>query len=103
MAKKQIKKTDVTGDGNKMKNQTETESIFSPKVESVFKLILKVMSWVVGLAFVLVIILPEFNSPSLDGITQILFYIGIINLLVFIVIEFVKDSVKQVLSRIIHE
>jgi hypothetical protein len=103
MAKKMNKKTEAVKTAVKSQNPPPAEPTFSPNVENAFKLLLKIMSWIVGIAFIFVIILPEFNSPSLDKLTQFLFYIGIINLLVFIVIEFIKNPVKQTLRRIIHE
>jgi len=82
---------------------TGSEMEFSPKVENVFKLILRIMSWIVGIVFVLIILLPELNSPFWDNVTRILFYIGLIDFIVFIIIEFVADSVKKFLSGIIDE
>jgi uncharacterized protein YqhQ len=104
MAKKNIRKHKIRNEINKQAEKKEVKKEeFSPEVEKVYKIILKVMSWVVGVCFLLIIILPQFNSPLLDKITKILFYIGIINLLIFIVIEFIRDSLKKMLSRIINE
>ncbi len=88
---------------DKHKQQTEQESDFSPKVERIYRLILRIMSWAVGIAFVAILILPEFNKSFLDQIAKFLFRIGFFTLVVFIVIEFVGDSVKKLLSKVIHE
>jgi putative ribosome biogenesis GTPase RsgA len=80
-------------------NAQESKIKTNDKTEKVFKRILKSMSWTVGICFVLIIILPEFNNRTLDRITQVLYYIGIINLLLFTLIELIADSVKRILSR----
>lgn len=103
MAKKEIKKKNIVQAGNKAEALSSEEKAYSPHVEKIFKIILRSMSWIVGVAFVLVILLPQFNSEFLDNLTQIIFYIAIINLLVFIIIEFISDSVKQMMSRLLHE
>lgn len=87
----------------KKKLQAEEQKEFSPKVEHTFKLILRIMSWTVGIAFAAVLILPEFNSPVLDKITKVLFLIGFIDLIIFLIIEVISDNVKTILARVIHE
>ncbi len=88
----------------KHKKQSEPkEVIFPEKVEKIFKYILRTLSWIVGIAFVLVIILPEFNSPFLDRITRVLYLTGISCLLVFLVIEFFAENIKSMINRLIHE
>ena len=74
---------------------------FDPKVENVFKLFIKTMSWVGGICFLLVIILPEFNSPFLDKITQFIFAVGAIILLSFLFIELLSDRIKKFLEKIL--
>jgi len=97
MAKKDIDKK------NKAKAQEDTEEMeFSDDVNRVFKIIVRTMSWIVGIVFLLIIILPQFNSPSLDKFTQIIFYIGMIDLIIVIIIEFSADSIKNLLNRILH-
>jgi hypothetical protein len=86
---------------HKAENEIAEESEFSPEVERIYKIILRVMSWIVGSAIFLVIILFYFNSPTIDSISQVIFYIGIVTLLVFIVIELIGNNVKNMLSRII--
>ena len=89
---------------NKSKKKPEeeqTEPLFDERVEKVYKRILRTMSWVVGVCFVAIIILPQFNSSTLDSFTQVLYYIGIVTLLVFIVIEFIGDSIKRMINSII--
>lgn len=76
---------------------------FSPKVEYIYKIALRVMSWVVGSAIFFVIILFYFNSPVIDAISQVIFYIGIITLIIFLIIEIIGDNVKNILSRMIDK
>ncbi len=96
--KKQRKEQQVQVDS---KNEVlEEQSEFSPKVEKLFKLILRTMSWIIGIAFVATLVLPEFNQPVLDKITKVLFLIGLITLILFIVIEFLG---KRFLSNLLHE
>lgn len=82
---------------NARKEQEEKQ--YSEKTEVVFKRILKTMSWTVGICFILIIVLFEFNNRFLDQLTQVLYYIGIINLLLFSVLELISDSVKNMLNR----
>ncbi|MEJ2542901.1 MAG: hypothetical protein P8Y99_02430 [Calditrichaceae bacterium] len=88
---------------NKKGSNNNSETEFSPKVEYVYKIALRVMSWIVGSAIFLVIILFYFNSPVIDAISQVIFYIGIITLLLFLIIEIIGDNVKTMLSRIIDK
>ena len=83
-------------------DKTENETEFPEEVEKKFKLMLRVLSWVVGTAFVLIVLLPEFNSPLLDKITRVIYLIGISCLLLFVIIEFFADSAKNLLRRILH-
>ena len=83
--------------------QEEQEKTYSQIVEKKFKLLLKIMSWVVGIAFAAVLILPEFNSPLLDKITKVLFLIGFSDLILFLIIEFLSDNVKDLLEKVVHE
>jgi len=87
----------------KKKIKAQNEQEFRPEVEHAFKQIKRVMSWIVGIAFASVLILPQFNDPVLDKITKVLFLAGFIDLLIFIVIEFVGKEVKTVLDKLVHE
>ena len=51
---------------NIVENKIEQQSEFSDAVEEKFKLILRVMSWIVGVCFVLIIILPNFDFGLVD-------------------------------------
>ncbi len=93
MAKKSRKKT-----VNRAPQKSETEQI-APEVEELFKRILKIMSWVVGICFTLIITLPNFDFALLDITIKIIFYIGVLTLLLFIVIELFGDSIKLQLSK----
>lgn len=86
-----------------LKNSSPEEVEFSPRVEKIYKRILRIMSWIVGIAFVVVLILPEFNSLLLDRITKFIFLIGLSTLLVFIIIEFIKNPIKTVISSLVNE
>ena len=77
----------------------EDKNMFSERTEASYKKILKVMTWIVGICFALIIILPLFDSITLDRFTRILFFIGIINLLVFTLLEFIGNSIKKLLQK----
>ncbi|KAA3617409.1 MAG: hypothetical protein D8M58_02465 [Calditrichaeota bacterium] len=83
----------------KSQNQPE-EIVFTEETEAIFKKILRIMTWIVGLCFVLIIIFHLFNDKTMDIITRILFFIGIINLLVFTLLEFIGDKVKLKIQKI---
>ena len=87
----------------KRESVASNEIEFSPEVEHIYKIVLRIMSWVVGSTIFLVIILFYFNSPVIDIFSQIIFYIGIITLLLFLVIELIGNNVKTMLSRIIDK
>ncbi len=103
MPKKKYKKkskADVSQAKAKTENQ-DMEKGFSEEAEKFFKRILRTMSWIVGVTFAAVLILPQFNSTLLDQITQVLFYIGFVTLIVFILIELVSNSVKRLIDKFI--
>lgn len=84
------------------KKSEETElNEYSPRVERIYKIILRTMSWIVGSAIFLVIVLFYFESPVIDSISQVIFYIGFITLILFLIIELVGNNVKNLLSKII--
>ena len=80
-----------------------TESKFSDTVEKKYKILLRVMSWIVGISIATILILPEFNSALLDRITKVIFIIGFIDLLFFLVIEFISDNIKNIIQRFSHD
>lgn len=80
-----------------------SEESFSPEVEKRYKLILRIMSWIVGSSIVSVIFLFYFNSPAIDKLSQVIFYIGILTLVLFIVIEIVGSQLKRFISKMIKE
>jgi len=80
------------------KNDTNND-IINPNIEYKFKLLLKIMSWIVGVSFVLIIILPLFDSSFVDRLVKILYFIGLINLLLFAVLEFFGQNIKKLLSK----
>lgn len=103
MAKKNRKKRTDKQTHNRSSASKDQIIEIDASTERLFKRILKTMSWIVGIAFVLIIILPQFNSKALDSLTQVLYYIGIINLLLFTLIEMVADSVKKMLQKLVGQ
>jgi uncharacterized protein YqhQ len=87
---------------HKVKEEEPEEREFSDSVNRTFKIIVRIMSWIVGIVFLLIIILPQFNSPALDKFTQVIFYTGMIDLIIVIIIEFSADSFKSLLNRMLH-
>jgi pheromone shutdown protein TraB len=72
---------------------------FSPETEALYKKILRAMSWVVGVCFVLIIVLPLFENATLDKITTWLFYIGVLTLLSFTFLEFTSTTLKKIIQK----
>lgn len=66
--------------------------------EKRYKFILKILSWIVGLSFTLIIILPNFVFPMVDLIVKIIFFIGFGTLLLFAIIEFFAETIKKGLN-----
>ncbi len=87
MAKKHTVKT--------KKTTTEEKKVYSEKTERIFKIMLRTMSWTVGIAFASILVLPYLNNPVVDIINRYIFNTGLLVLIVFTVIEFVADSVKS--------
>lgn len=93
MAKKSNKKQ-ITNS-----QQEENKTLIAPEVEALFKRMLRIMSWIVGICFTLIITLPNFDFGLLDISIKIIFYIGVLTLLLFILIEMFGENVKINLSR----
>jgi uncharacterized membrane protein len=81
-----------------IKNALPSE--FSSESEKKFKNILRIMSWIVGICFLLIIILPNFEFFLLDEIVKIIFYIGVLNLLLFAFMEFFGNGIKKILMKL---
>jgi hypothetical protein len=90
MAKKSKKRSKVIED---QKIQQKPE--FPDEVEDRFKFILRIMSWIVGICFGLIIILPNFEFILVDEIVKIVFFFGVFNLLMFGVMEMFGNTVKR--------
>ena len=75
------------------------EPEFPEIVENKFKQILRIMSWIVGICFTLIIILPNFNFLLVDAIVKFVFFLGVFNLLLFAVMEMFGNSIKQLMSK----
>jgi len=84
-----------------VENQIEEQLEFSDSVEDKFKLILRVMSWMVGFCFVLIIILPNFDFGLVDVLVKIIFFLGVFNLFLFGMLELFGVSIKRYLSKYI--
>ena len=96
MAKKQKRRPGVV---ESIQVQEKVE--FGEKTIKIYKMILKVMSWSVGTCFILIIVLHLFNNEFLDALAKYLFRFGVINLIAFTVLEFIGDTVKHKIERII--
>ena len=83
---------------NIVETNSEQRSEFSEVVEERFKLILRVMSWVVGICFALIIILPNFDFFLVDIMVKFIFFLGVFNLILFGVLEMFGTSVKRYLG-----
>jgi preprotein translocase subunit SecY len=95
---KKIKKTN-----EKSANNGDGKKRFDEKTEKVFKVFVKTMSWVGGICFLLVLILPEFSTPFLDKVTHFIFVIGAIILLSFLFIELLADRIKTFIEKLLAQ
>ena len=95
MAKKSKRQNMVV---QEQKNEADLQ--FPENVEWKFKQILRVMSWIVGVCFTLIIILPNFNFFMVDFVVKFIFYLGVLNLLLFAVLEMFSTSVKRQISKL---
>ena len=77
---------------------TSTDEI-SSEAEKKFKNLLRIMSWIVGICFLLIIILPNFEFFLLDEIVKIIFYLGVFNLFLFAFMEFFGKGIKKFLMK----
>ena len=93
MGKKSKKNTNTIADNKD--NSTEFPEI----VENKFKLILRSMSWIVGVCFILIIILPNFEFFLVDIIVKIIFYMGVLTLILFAILEMFGVSVKKYMNK----
>jgi hypothetical protein len=80
-------------------DQNKPEEDISPIVEEKFKRLLRIMSWTVGICFLVIIILPNFEFFLLDITIKLVYYIGVLNLLLFIFLEFFGTNVKRFMSK----
>jgi hypothetical protein len=92
------KKSKNRGDTQEMVTLKQSENI-SPVVEEKFKIMLKIMSWIVGVSFISIIILPNFEFAYMDLLVKIIFYLGVLNLLLFAVIEMFGTTIKKLITR----
>ena len=84
---------------NLSKNENDLSANIHPDIEHKFKILLKIMSWVVGISFILIIILPLFEFYLVDIIVKFLYFIGLINLILFAILEFFAQNIKILLSK----
>lgn len=71
------------------------EVVFSDLTEKIFKRILRVMSWIVGICIIFIIIFPLFETPSMDSIARMSYYIGVFTLITFSIIELMAKPIKK--------
>lgn len=84
----------------KSKTKSEQPEI-NENTEKIYKLSLKIMTWIAGICFLLIIIFHLFNNTTLDVISKFLYYFIVIILLSFTIIEFKADKVKQKIQKYI--
>ena len=96
MGKKSTRKAKVISEEKIDKDQE-----FSPQTEEKFKLILRIMSWIVGICFTLIIILPNFDFYLVDAIVKFVFFLGVLNLILFAIFELFSNSIKNFLGKYI--
>ena len=94
MAKKSKRKQQPT-----FGNKVDVSEEISPIVEEKFKKLLKIMSWTVGICFLIIIVLPNFDFFLLDITIKIVYFLGVLNLLLFIFLELFGTNVKRFLSK----
>jgi hypothetical protein len=78
--------------------ESEMQKI-NPEIEIKYKKIATVMSWILGISFFLVILLPNFIPPELDIAVKVLFFIGFITLLGFAFLEMFGKKIRIYFSR----
>ncbi len=71
----------------------------SPAIDMLFKRLLRAMSWTVGLCFLIIITLPNFDFMYLDLIIKFVFFLGVFCLFLFVMFEFFGESFKKFLSK----
>ena len=74
-------------------------SEISPVVEEKYKFIIKIMSWTVAICFLIVITLPNFDFEYLDIVIKFVFFLGVFNLFIFIILEFIGESLQRYFSK----
>lgn len=79
--------------------QNKPEEDISPIVEEKFKRLLRIMSWTVGICFLVIIVLPNFEFFLLDITIKLVYYIGVLNLLLFLFLEFFGTNIKRFMSK----
>jgi hypothetical protein len=84
---------------NLSQNVNKTSVEIHPDIENKFKIVLKIMSWIVGVCFILLIFLPLFDFYLIDIIVKSLYFIGLFNLILFAVLEFFAQKIKVFLSK----
>lgn len=93
MAKKQKNKN-----LNTVKIPARHRPEISEQVERRFSVLLKIMSWIIGISALAVVILPNFQFPYLDTLIKIIFFLGLFNLLLFAFIELFGPAIKKMFS-----
>ena len=81
------------------KEQIKVQEEIPEQVEEKFKKLLRIMSWTVGICFLVIIILPNFEFSLLDIIIKVVYYIGVFNLILFIFLELFGTNIKRLMSK----
>ena len=84
MSQNKIDKENKNSDRNQVPSDSDLK----------YKKIVSVMSWILGISFFLVILLPNFIPPSMDIMVKVLFFIGFITLLGFAFLELFGKKIK---------
>ena len=84
---------------NLSKSENDLSTNIHPVIDHKFKILLKIMSWVVGISFISIIILPLFEFYLVDIIVKFLYFIGLINLILFAILELFAQTIKILLSK----
>jgi uncharacterized membrane protein len=77
------------------------EPEISERAERAWSLLLKIMSWIIGISALAVVILPNFNFPYLAILVKVIFFLGLFNLLLFALIELFGPVIKKLFSKLV--
>ena len=64
-----------------------------------FRKFLKILSWVVGVSFTLIIILPSFDFKYVDELVKLFYFLALFTLVSFAFIEMFAEGIKLLFDR----